>query len=553
MAEPRLTLNGAGEVIVRMYGQGFGDCFLLALPRSGVHGGAPDPADPVYIVIDCGVYPSTPDEGERMKQVTASILEATGGKVELVVATHEHHDHLCGFERAKQIWKKIEVKNVWAAWTEDPSNHFTEMYDREQEALEKQALAALRKLSAMATTDSDLAEELDAALGLAGFGSVRSAEGQTFLVEAADNLGLVLGNVPHDVSKLPNAVLSDLTKDPARRFSASVPTKVTFCEPGQVINVPGTGVDAYVLGPPTSAKWLGTAFDESEVYPEEQPAGQNGGAGGNTPLSPESLRLANAFAAAAGARAEREGLVSALERQEGEPPESDGDKFKPFSGAVCISYDAARHTEFFSDHYFEEEQKRQIETEWLQGAGQLALQLDDLTNNTSLVLAFRLNDGRVLLFVGDAQVGNWLSWHDLKPEQWKRPDNSPVDYRPTAQMLLGATAVYKVGHHGSHNATLKQHGLEMMTSEPIAFVPSSRRLPQINKDPDWQIPWTSLMNALKARTRGQIVMTHDEENDFTSSAFSARIERSADELPAMTSKIGEVIERPVPLWHQVRI
>jgi hypothetical protein len=45
-------------------------------------------------------------------------------------------------------------------------------------------------------------------------------------------------------------------------------------------------------------------------------------------------------------------------------------------------------------------------------AGRLALQLDSDTNNTSLVLAFELGkSGRVLLFPGDAQVGNWLSWH----------------------------------------------------------------------------------------------------------------------------------------------
>src|SRR5436190_5025038 len=37
------------------------------------------------------------------------------------------------------------------------------------------------------------------------------------------------------------------------------------------------------------------------------------------------------------------------------------------------------------------------------------------TNNTSLVLAFELLPSRrVLLFPGDAQVGNWLSWQDVR-------------------------------------------------------------------------------------------------------------------------------------------
>src|SRR6266699_2202355 len=68
--------------------------------------------------------------------------------------------------------------------------------------------------------------------------------------------------------------------------------------------------------------------------------------------------------------------------------------------------------------------------------------LDSMTNNTSLVLAIELADGDVLLFAADAQVGNWLSWQDLK---WT-VGTSPV----TGPDLLKRTIFYKVGHHGSH-------------------------------------------------------------------------------------------------------
>ncbi|TIM05499.1 hypothetical protein [Mesorhizobium sp.] len=41
----------------------------------------------------------------------------------------------------------------------------------------------------------------------------------------------------------------------------------------------------------------------------------------------------------------------------------------------------------------------------------LALDMNDATNNASLVLAFELGKGgNVLLFAADAQRGNWLSW-----------------------------------------------------------------------------------------------------------------------------------------------
>lgn len=90
---------------------------------------------------------------------------------------------------------------------------------------------------------------------------------------------------------------------------------------------------------------------------------------------------------------------------------------------------------------------RRIDSEWLYSAEQLALAMNSLTNNSSLVLAFELEPGgKVLLFAADAQRGNWLSWGD-KPWKIGTSAVSPKD-------LLARTVLYKVGHHGSHNATL---------------------------------------------------------------------------------------------------
>ena len=58
---------------------------------------------------------------------------------------------------------------------------------------------------------------------------------------------------------------------------------------------------------------------------------------------------------------------------------------------------------------------RRIDNDWLQSAAHLALQVDNAINNTCLVLAFELIEtGQVLLFVGDAQIGNWQSWMGLE-------------------------------------------------------------------------------------------------------------------------------------------
>ena len=63
------------------------------------------------------------------------------------------------------------------------------------------------------------------------------------------------------------------------------------------------------------------------------------------------------------------------------------------------------------------------------------------------MLAFELSkSGEVLLFVGDALAGNWWSWCEGEFDD----DGTKV----TAQDLLGRTVLYKVGRHGSDNATL---------------------------------------------------------------------------------------------------
>ena len=68
--------------------------------------------------------------------------------------------------------------------------------------------------------------------------------------------------------------------------------------------------------------------------------------------------------------------------------------------------------------------------------------LDDQMNNTSLILLFEVGRKK-LLFPGDAQLENW---------SWALQD--APDHRKTRK-LLAEVDFYKVGHHGSRNATPK--------------------------------------------------------------------------------------------------
>src|SRR5262244_407406 len=85
------------------------------------------------------------------------------------------------------------------------------------------------------------------------------------------------------------------------------------------------------------------------------------------------------------------------------------------------------------------------------GAAELtaAKQLNSFLNNQSLVILFNFK-GKKLLFVGDAQAGNWEHWLFGTDTPDNKPNGSPI---ASAQQILTSLDFYKVGHHGSGNAT----------------------------------------------------------------------------------------------------
>lgn len=155
--------------------------------------------------------------------------------------------------------------------------------------------------------------------------------------------------------------------------------------------------------------------------------------------------------------------------------------------------------------YDAEDAWRRIDGDWTRRTADLALQLDSLTNNTSLVLAIeRVVDGKVLLFPADAQEGNWLSWHDPKM-RWTVNDDGD-EREVTAADLLARTVFYKVGHHGSHNATAKGSGLELMGDDLVAFIPVDRAI-ALGRNPkgSWKMPAQALYERLLQKCNGRVV------------------------------------------------
>jgi hypothetical protein len=404
---------------IRMYRQGLGDCFLITLPRSG--------GRPYYIMIDCGVILGTAGPGPKMTKVVENIIATTGGEIDLLVATHEHWDHLSGFIQAKDSFDKLKVHEVWLGWTEDDKDPLTKEI-KEEKGL---ALAALR----LGLSHIQLAGDAEAAAELGGilefFGVTRGAS-------TGDAL------------------------DSVRKMAS----KVHYCLPGEKpVEPTGTCARLYVLGPPHDKKKL------RKINPSTR--------------DPETYGLA-----LGGLGMFMDGAGSAL---------SPEDRGRPFDQQYEIPFASATGMEFFQRNYWTQGEAadnwRRIDTAWLAGTTELALRLDSLTNNTSLVLAIELHDGDVLLFAADAQVGNWLSWQEL---DWT-VDSKKV----TGPDLIRRTIFYKVGHHGSHNATLKEEGLDQMEHLRVAMIPVDQ---EMAKKKRWnKMPLTELVAALDKQTKGAVL------------------------------------------------
>lgn len=77
--------------------------------------------------------------------------------------------------------------------------------------------------------------------------------------------------------------------------------------------------------------------------------------------------------------------------------------------------------------------------------------IENFLNNQSLVVLFEF-DGKKLLFAGDAQGGNWEYWL-FKTEGPQKDPTKAGDIIEASKELLQTIDFYKVGHHGSTNAT----------------------------------------------------------------------------------------------------
>jgi hypothetical protein len=150
-----------------------------------------------------------------------------------------------------------------------------------------------------------------------------------------------------------------------------------------------------------------------------------------------------------------------------------------------------------------------------------AAQVDNTINNQSLVILFGLQ-GKTLLFAGDAQWGNWQNFL-FGGALGTAGHNGLTD---DAKRILGNIDVYKVGHHGSTNATpidalnaMRDDCIAMCSTQPGAYGTIANNS---------EVPRIPLVAALNNKTVNQLARS---DSIMVPGANNARIQEFERENP----------------------
>lgn len=456
------------EVKVRMYKMGTGDCISVKF----LH----DAEVTFSMLFDCGCINAS---AAALTPFVKELIRDLDGKVDALVLTHEHQDHVLGFQRCEDLLVEgLAVGELWMGWTEDDSKAKVKQWKKDYG----------EKKMALARAAERLTNEVDSAAFAKQFAG--SAESKQILA-----FHHTFASAVRDFAKLHANAAAGEYKGPLKgmriaKEELSRDHPIAYLSPGEILyDIPGLdGVRIFVLGPPTR---------HSQVEEESGAVGES--YRHNKHLDPEEFTLNQM-------RAQLDGSELFVRTINCDGNAADDPSLSPFPPSTFASKSEAKASAYEN----KDAAWRRIDHEWLQSSANLALRMNGLTNNLSVVLAIQFEEsGKVMLFPGDAEFGSWESWHDI---DWAE---TLPDEDVTTEYLLNNTVFYKVAHHLSHNGTAQSLGLEMM-DHPELVAMATLNYKVISNGWKSTMPNRAILKALLERTKGRTIIqdTDDLFYDF---------------------------------------
>lgn len=380
------------NLLVKIYSVGFGDCIFVQIPDDG---------NCFTMLIDCGTSGSADPVKAAVDDVREMLPRLKEGdrRLDLLVVTHPHADHIKGFD--PKWFKKIKIKRIWLPIF---------MNQKHPQAKKMRAFQELAGKHA-----DDLLKRRGLTLAPGVIPLLERSAWNICNTGALDALRTVLAQDSGIQSDYPLYVARDLAERQSQKernkykldFEQGITRFTGFREPGTCLRVlaPEWDIDKWYLGQGSfdTNSFVDRYMFETKVYKAKS----------------KTLGQAGLAAIQAGSAA-----VATTDR----PHNISAKDFKQLCSRLLYSGLAFSQTD------------------------------DSLKNNTSVVLLLEWR-GRRLLFTGDAEWQGTGVKEDRRNSAWDIMLNIPE----VNNVLLQTLDLLKVGHHGSHNGSpFKNDGEEQI-------------------------------------------------------------------------------------------
>lgn len=236
----------ADKLLVRTYNVELGDCIYCRIPKGRKVGSA---IDDFHILIDCGSWGSAGLLQAATADLESLLPSTTGGKkrLDLLVVTHEHKDHIAGFDPA--FFQNLKIEHLWMNAAMDPAHPQATNTLR----LRQFATAAMRNVAAMNVA---LSPELESMVEMYGISNAGAMTALRTTLPANNNI-------------TPKYVHADMTKS---QLGLPLNTGVTI----QVVG-PENDIDRFYLGEAADPNMLslaatGALFGAAPPAPASRPS-----------------------------------------------------------------------------------------------------------------------------------------------------------------------------------------------------------------------------------------------------------------------------------------